>query len=407
MAVSVLPQPTGSCVVGCVDICSDSAPLIRIYYPTNDRLSQEYSYAKWSPHTNYMPSYWSLGRLKFPTDISQEEVSKRVDSVTVPALYGAPLKGGEDQCPVIVLSHGRCSMRTRYSAFCCELASHGYIVAVPEHCDGSACVALNRKKKVGTDQDAGNYEDEWIPYYERGEGETEYELRTRQIKKRIKELGATKDLIISLGRGVPVNIINDSSKFDFCQFKGRVNEDAFALVGHSFGSATLLQAFYDGASTFKCGIAMDPWMMPLPEELLTNGLKQPVLFINSALYYQTPQTVSRILKLLKPPDEATGISSSQLITIDGTVHVSQSDTIFVLGEYQLDNNKPLLSPKISFKVNMSLCRAFLNRYLLKLPEYQSKITLLDGGGEQDKGEHNDCIIYGTNVVSIMIEYCSE
>ena len=397
MAASILPQPTGPYTVGCVDICSDSAPLTRIHYPTDDRLSQEYSYAKWSPHPNYMLSYWTLDALQPPTDISQEEVSKRADSVTIPALYAAPLRGGEDQYPVILLSHGRRSMRTRYSAFSCELASHGYIVAVPEHCDGSSCIALNHKKKAGTDQDPAKYEDEWIPYSKRGEGETEYDLRTRQIKKRIQELDTTKELILSLGRGAPVNIIDDSSKFDFSRFKGRVNEDAFALVGHSFGSATLLQAFYDEVSTFKCGIAMDPWMIPLPEELFTNGLKQPILFINSALYYQTPQTVSRILKLLKPPNEATGISSSQLITIDGTVHVSQCDTIFVLREYQLDNNKPLLSPEISFKINMSLCQAFLNRYLLKLPEYQGKIPLLDGGDEDHKEEYSDCIIYGTNV----------
>ena len=50
----------------------------------------------------------------------------------VPALYGAPAKTST-QLPVILFSHGVSGMRTINSAICCDLASHGYLIAAIEH----------------------------------------------------------------------------------------------------------------------------------------------------------------------------------------------------------------------------------------------------------------------------------
>ena len=66
-----------------------------------------------------------------------------------PALYGAPIIPKATLVsasrttaapptslvllPVIVFSHGLAAMRTTYTGICCDLASHGYVVASVEH----------------------------------------------------------------------------------------------------------------------------------------------------------------------------------------------------------------------------------------------------------------------------------
>ena len=60
----------------------------------------------------------------------------------MPALYGAPVKTSTP-LPVIMFSHGVAGMRTTYSAVCCDLASHGYLVAAVEHRCGVCCICFD------------------------------------------------------------------------------------------------------------------------------------------------------------------------------------------------------------------------------------------------------------------------
>lgn len=68
--------------------------------------------------------------------------------VYIPALWQAPLVDSDEKFPVVVLSHGIGGNRTTYSTFCCELASHGYVVAALEHRDGSASMTYLLRDKL-------------------------------------------------------------------------------------------------------------------------------------------------------------------------------------------------------------------------------------------------------------------
>ena len=90
--------------------------------------------------------------------------------------------------PALVFSHGLGGSFFTYSAICCDIASHGYVVAAVEHKDGSACLARRRvpptsgrgRKEEPRYED---YVDEWIPYETVPSGEDEFLLRNKQVRE--------------------------------------------------------------------------------------------------------------------------------------------------------------------------------------------------------------------------------
>lgn len=51
----------------------------------------------------------------------------------MPSIWCGPMQGGDAPLPVVVFSHGLAANRSLYSSICCQLASHGYLVAALEH----------------------------------------------------------------------------------------------------------------------------------------------------------------------------------------------------------------------------------------------------------------------------------
>ena len=89
--------------------------------------------------------------------------------VRSPALAEAPFYNKKDdnnnsiKFPVVIFSHGLHGHRSVTSSVCCDLASHGYIVAAVEHKDRSACLTFNRIPGPGVPEgDYDRYINEWI-----------------------------------------------------------------------------------------------------------------------------------------------------------------------------------------------------------------------------------------------------
>ena len=84
--------------------------------------------------------------------------------------------------PVIVFSHGIGTSFFPYSSICCDLASHGFVVAALEHKDGSSCCFLCREPENGVQEgDYDNYKSHWIPHFIAPKDY--YPLRHRQVIK--------------------------------------------------------------------------------------------------------------------------------------------------------------------------------------------------------------------------------
>ena len=97
-----------------------------------------------------------------------------------------------------------------------------------------------------------------------------------------------------------------------------------------------------------------------------------------------------MMKLVKPVGEA-GFSSCHMVTIDGTIHRNQTDSIFVFSDFLPDSEKSVTDLLKAHLLNLKVCHTFLKRFLLEDPQYQRCVPLLDGHGD------DDCIIYGTNM----------
>ncbi|KAF1791597.1 Alpha/beta hydrolase fold-5 [Phytophthora cactorum] len=125
--------------------------------------------------------------------------------------------------PLVIFSHGLAGSLELYSYVNQQLASHGYVVVVPNHCDGSACVCSPEPGR--------------IEYYQQSQ-------RTDSVFRRC-------------------DLTNVS------------------VAGHSFGAATALTAAHQDAR-FKKMVLLDAWMEPLDHDVRDGlGPRVPALHLMS------------------------------------------------------------------------------------------------------------------------------
>lgn len=410
-----LPVGRGKYTVGCVDVMSDysvKGTFIRLYYPTNskDVYKREVQWPLWLPRKQYGHGYAYFRRKNMK--VFGAILNWLGGDVYVPVLWQAPLIENNSVFPVVVFTHGLGGNRTTYSTICSDIASHGYIVAVLEHRDGSASttycfiengtdnnvtlVEYNSESENSSDEGAvspiselpsptiqqnAGFQEQWL-LYDRQEKEDDFGIRNKQVYMRVEEIRRTVDLLEALNTGKEVrNVLG--LHFDLRQLKGCMDLNRVAVVGHSFGGATTIAALAL-EKRFRCGVALDSWMLPLDEELY-KGVDQPLLLINTETF-QWPDNVRDMYKL----DVNEQRSDRILITIRGTCHQSHSDFQFFVPSKlaKLLEMRHTLSPKIAMEINNKAMMGFLSKHL-DIPDADYHDNLLSG-------EH-PLIILGTNL----------
>lgn len=204
-------------------------------------------------------------------------------------------------------------------------------------------------------------------------------LRNEQVQLRAKECSQALDLLLCVDCETK-NVLD--LEFDLKQLKDSIDRNKIAVMGHSFGGATVIQALNDD-QRFRCGIALDAWMLPLAEEVLSN-FSQPLFFINSERF-QYPANIIQMKKCDSPGKER------KMITIKGSVHQNFADFTFATGKMigHMFTLQGTIDSKVAIDLNNKASLAFLQKHLELQKDFDQWNDLIEGKDEN--------LIPGTNI----------
>uniref|UniRef100_A0A673T6J6 Platelet-activating factor acetylhydrolase n=1 Tax=Suricata suricatta TaxID=37032 RepID=A0A673T6J6_SURSU len=345
-----IPRGNGSYSVGCTDLMFDytnKGTFLRLYYPSQE---EDYSDTLWIPNKEYffglskfLGTHWLMGKI----------LSFFFGSMTTPANWNSPLRTGE-KYPLIVFSHGLGAFR-----------------------DGSASATYYFKDQSAVE--IGNKS--WLYLKTLRPGDQEVPLRNEQVHQRAKECSQALDLILDIDCGRPVKNVLDV-EFNVEQLKDSIDRNKLAVIGHSFGGATVIQTLSED-QRFRCGIALDAWMLPLGDEVYSR-VPQPLFFINSERF-QYPANIMKMKNLYLPGKER------KMITIRGTVHQNFVDFTFATGKIigYIFTLKGDIDSNVAIDLSNKASLAFLQKHLGLQKDFDQWDSLIEG--------EDDNLIPGTNI----------
>jgi len=315
--------------------------------------------------------------------------------VHCPILRNVPISG-EKKWPVLVFSHGLGCSRFAYSLICADLASHGFVVAAPEHRDGSGSITFHMQGGVKT----------WINHKKVELGEKEYIVRNEQLKHRVKEIKNTLSLLFDLNEGAnPVENVMEVEekleKFDMQLLKGSMDLSSPILAGHSFGGATALFALH-ADDRFKLGVVLDGWLFPMKEEKFVP--KQPIVFINTESF-MTKMNIAKMKMFLSGTTE-----DRRMFFIKGSVHQNHLDmpVIFhsnfikkIIGMYS--NTDPALVLDLNNKLMLHFIWKHLDQETPKeIVDYieSNHEVLIEASEKESPGDSDLAILTGASSASV-------
>lgn len=176
--------------------------------------------------------------------------------------------GGKEKFPVIIFSHGKGMGRNFYSAFCENLASHGYVVVSADHTGVASRTEFGENDFI--DEDDAGYEENFLGY----------------LKK-------TTSLYVSDINFIINKIIELHAKKVF--FKGRLDLSRIGVFGHSMGGRAALGLSAAG-SGISAGVSLDGTLF-FKED--TVGVKVPFMFMQASKHLDDEEDEAREMGLSK------------------------------------------------------------------------------------------------------------
>lgn len=205
------------------------------------------------------------------------------------ATVDAPPTPRPGALPVVLYAHGWGGFRNIQSGLAESLASHGYVVAALDHTHGAVAASFPDGEVVPIDPAA-------LP--EGATGEVYDAAAERLVETFAEDLAFTLDELAA--GAVP-------------ELAGRMDLDAVGVVGHSTGGGAAVALCADDR---RCAavVGFDPWVEPVPDAVLGDGLRVPFLALRSAEWVGNDND-ARLRRL-----RASSSGPAALVAVDGTTH---------------------------------------------------------------------------------------
>ena len=202
-------------------------------------------------------------------------------------------------------------------------------------------------------------------------------LRSAQIDLRLAEIEEAYEVVKSIVEGQGASIARENLRnvkgigassqglegVDWDSWVGRVNTAEVSMVGHSFGAATTIETLRrsDRFQWISQGIIYDIWGIALvpPESEPDRRIKVPLLGINSEAFMYWSDNFRAAVRVCDETKQHGSLA--WLLTVRGTIHISQSDFCILYPRIASLFLKQTIDPRRAIDVNITASLEFLAR----------------------------------------------
>ena len=370
-----IPQPSGRHTVGSLVQRDASGLLVRVFYPLDNTAAsaaaaaqgdgEPSASAQWLPQPDSLYTKAVGHFLKLPSGVAGWLLGPGLRSIrgswseqTVDKPGPLP-PGLPDKLPVVCVSHGLGGFQTAYSLLCCELASRGMVVVMPEHADASAAGTTfpDADSPIFCERSSEARMSDPVT----GEPDGGFAWRNSQVHQRVGEIFTALGVLLRDGGSGSSEPDAGGRAGHRRPWSDRLDASNVSMVGHSFGGATTVAACaaappgsggtascsFDG---FCCGVVLDGWLFPIVgdgDRLDTNAIDRefghanyhasvagasaatPLMFMDAASFLADRRWWAAKHELVE--QGKAGHAGSVLLSLHPSVHRTFSD-VNVVGE---------------------------------------------------------------------------